>query len=295
MLKSMTGYGRGSIVSTLGRFSVEIQSVNKKHLEVLVTLPPALMRFEQEIKRWIGEQVRRGRVQVSVTAEFDGISPVAVVPDVPLVRQLVAAWRQIYQELGFPADHPIDPQLLAGQEGLLTVREEESEDDALREGLQHATEEALHQLMAARQREGEALQADIEERCGNIAHWIDEISGKTAAAVAEYRKKLEARVKEFSSACADNEERILREICLYTDRIDIAEEITRFRSHVDHLDEVVRTAEGAAGKKVEFILQEMFRESNTIGAKMVDSEGARLVVSIKGDLERIREQVQNVE
>jgi uncharacterized protein (TIGR00255 family) len=295
MLRSMTAFGRAIHSFQHGRIVIEIQSVNKKYLEVQATLPPELLRFETDLKKWISDKLTRGSVWVRVNAQLDDDTGLSVAPNMPLVRQLRSAWSTIVKELGGSASDPVNPILLADQENLLIYGEELRNETACRHALQTATQEALEQHVAMREREGLAIVKDFNGRLTLIREAITVIADRAPLAVEAYQKKLQERIQQVAGGLADNEERILREICVYADRIDITEELTRFRAHVEHFFEVMGGDQQATGKLLEFILQEMGREINTIGSKCADGEISRRVVMIKGELERIREQVQNVE
>lgn len=292
MIRSMTAFGRASVEVPLGRFIIEIQSVNKKFREVQVQLPRELARYELDLKKWIGERVSRGAVSVKVFAEFVGEAPYVVKPNILLVKQLKNAWQEIATEFG---SEPVQVSLLANHEGILLYSDEVADERGYKEALKAAVEEVLTQFIVMREKEGKVLYDDMCQRLVLLSQFVDGIEKRSRGVGPAYRKKLEERIKEFAEGCLDNEERVLRELCIYADRVDISEEIIRFRLHLDHFKEVLDSDERVVGKTLEFLLQELGREVTTMGSKSVDGEISRLVVGIKGELERIREQVQNVE
>lgn len=295
MLRSMTAFGRAIHSFQHGRIVVEIQSVNKKYLEVQANLPTELLRFETDLKKWISERLTRGSVNVRVSAKLDDSAGVGLEPNMLLVRQLKSAWTAIYQELRIDSSEPIDPELFVNQPNLLIISEELKDEQGCRKALYTAVEEALEQHIQMREREGQAIANDFMTRIAEIASLVAIIAERAPQSVKNYENKLRERILEVAAGLADNDERILREICVYADRVDVAEEVTRLKAHLDHFSDVMGSNQISQGKTLEFILQEMGREINTIGSKCADVEISRNVVVVKGELERIREQVQNVE
>lgn len=294
MLKSMTAYGRASRVTALGRFVVEVQSVNRKHLEIAVLLPKELTRFDADVRKMVGSKVFRGQVTVKISAYFDQSTPSVVMPNLPLARQLKAAWDAIAKDLKLESTE-FTLEFLVNEQGVLLYGEELQEEELYRSALSEVLHEALEYFVDMREREGAILQQDISQRLANLKQWVDQIVGRSQGAVGKYRQKLLDRLEEVVPGILENEERILREICIFADRVDITEEITRFHSHLDKCDHLLRSEANGIGKTLEFVLQEMGREVNTIGSKSADVEVSHLVVEMKNDLERIREQLQNIE
>lgn len=294
MLKSMTAYGRGSFVSPVGHFIVEIQSVNRKFLDINVALPKELLRYEIEIKKWIAQHVVRGQVNVRVSVDYEQVSPLIVKPNLPLARQLKAAWDKIADDLGF-AKEAVNLSLFAGVKELLAVEEEIEDEKPYREAIKEALDRALKAFVKMKGDEGAALEKDVANRMGRLRKWMEEISQSSTGATNKYREKLKARLEEIVPACVDNDERLLREVAVFAEKVDIAEEVTRFLCHLKHFDEVVQSSGEGVAKTLEFILQELGRETNTIGSKASDIDIARRVVDIKSVLEQVKEQIQNIE
>lgn len=295
MLRSMTAYGRASRTTVLGRFVVEMQSVNRKHLEISVFLPKELTRFDADLRKLVGARVFRGQVTVKVSAYFDKCTPCVVTPNLPLARQLKAAWDAIAKDLKFESTE-FTLEFLLNEQGVLLYEEDLQDEEQYRSDLLDVASEALDYFFDMRTREGKALEHDISSRLTRLKEYLDKIAVLSQGAVGKYRQKLLDRIEAVVPGILKDEERILREICLFADRIDIAEEITRFYSHLEQCGNLLTLAEtNSVGKKLEFLLQEMSREVNTIGSKSADVEISHLVVEMKSDLERIREQIQNVE
>lgn len=293
MLKSMTAYGRSTVTTAFGHFTVEIHSVNRKHLEIAPYLPREFVFLEAELRKWIGQAVSRGHVTVKVFVRFTGKTPIKVVPNLPYARQLKNAWDAIADEL--KVEKGFSLSLISKNEGLLLFEENWEDEEAYRQALKQAIEEALIPFVKMKEQEGKALQQDIAQRKTILKTNIDVIAKDAPEAVEKYRHKIMERLKELLPGNLENDERIIREVGLFAERVDIAEEITRFNSHLQQMHQLLNSQDVTIGKTLEFILQELFREINTIGSKCSDAHISRLVVDVKSELERIREQVQNVE
>ncbi len=294
MLKSMTAFGRASFQNEMGQFTIEIQSVNRKFLEINVQLPRELSYFDVEIKKWLQPFILRGQVSVKVMASFEGKSPFIVVPNLALAKQIKEAWSTIAKQLELDQG-VIDLKLLSQSEDILLFEENRHEEENYRQVLKQVLDQAVTRFMQMKSLEGAVLQSDILARSEKIRHAMAIIEERTPYATKKYREKLMGRLEELLPEHVENEERILREVALFAEKIDIAEEITRFSCHLIRFEEVVQGADSSVGKTLEFILQELGREVNTIGSKSSDIEIARLVIDIKSELERIREQIQNIE
>lgn len=294
MLKSMTAYGRGSFVSPVGHFTVEIQSVNRKFLDINVSLPKELLRYEIDIKKWIAKHVVRGQVNVRVSIDYEEISPLIVKPNLPLARQLKAAWDKIADDLGFPKE-TVNLSLFADVKELLAVEEEIEDERPYRDAIKESLDRALKAFVKMKGDEGSVLEKDVLSRMGRLRQWMEEIAQNVSGATNRYREKLKGRLEEIAPSCVDNDERLLREVAVFAEKVDIAEEVTRFLSHLKHFDEVVQSSSEGVAKTLEFILQEIGREINTIGSKASDIDITRRVVDIKTVLEQVKEQIQNIE
>jgi uncharacterized protein (TIGR00255 family) len=294
MLKSMTAYGRASLNTKVGHFVVEIQSVNRKFLEVNVFLPRELNQFDIELKKWLMPYLARGQVTVKVNVTFEGAVPFIVRPNLPLARQLKDAWDEITKELKLDVEE-FRLSLLEHADGLLSYEENLAEEENYREALKQTLEVALRGFLQMKTQEGAVLQADISQRLEKMRQALQIIELKMPFATKKYRDKLVARLNEIVPGHIENEERILREIALFAEKIDITEELTRFNCHLSHFDELIQSEALSVGKTMEFVLQELNREINTISSKSSDLEIARAVIDIKSELERIREQIQNIE
>lgn len=290
----MTAYGRASLNTKVGHFVVEIQSVNRKFLEVNVFLPRELNQFDIELKKWLMPYLARGQVTVKVNVTFEGAVPFIVRPNLPLARQLKNAWNEIAKELNLDVDD-FRLSLLERADGLLNYEENVAEEENYREALKQTLEVALKGFLQMKAQEGAVLQVDIAQRLEKMRQALQIIELKKPFATKKYREKLVARLDELVPGHIENEERILREIALFAEKIDITEELTRFNCHLSHFDELIQSEALSVGKTMEFVLQELNREINTISSKSSDLDIARAVIDIKSELERIREQIQNIE
>jgi uncharacterized protein (TIGR00255 family) len=296
-LKSMTAYGRGSALFPYGRFTIELQSVNRRTLEINLTCPRLFAQFEIEMRKLIAASVGRGVVTATLLWRMDEKQPVTIVPNLSLARSLKNAWERIASELGIEGG--VTATLLAQEKDLFFHEEQIGDERVYKEALQRALKEALDALIVMKEQEGEVLAADLKERLSSLREGIGEIAIHSSQGVEKYRQKLTTRLTELFSGAVENEERILREIAVYAERVDITEEIVRFKAHLDRfehlLDSPLESETETRGKVLDFLIQELLREINTVGSKASDLAIAQLVVMMKGELEKIREQVQNIE
>jgi uncharacterized protein (TIGR00255 family) len=295
MLRSMTAYGRGAIETALGRFTAEIQSVNRKHLEINVLLPKELMRFDAEIKKWISARIGRGQITVKFSVVFNQTTPLNVVANLPLALKIQKAAEDLAFTLKLPVTHELTLKMLAEQPSILLFDEQMEDEELYREALSTAFEKAMQSFVEMKLHGGRPIFIDISQCLETLHQDIEQIAYYAPQATKRYREKLAERLKEFSIGPREDEERLLREIGIYAERIDISEEITLFQAHLKQFKDVLSSQKEAVAKKLEFILQELNREINTIGAKSSELEVSRRVVEIKSLLERIREIIQNVE
>lgn len=292
----MTAYGRSSIDTFLGRLSAEVQSLNRKFLEINCFLPKELGRFEADIRKYLSEKVLRGCINVKISASFYKKTPLMVRPNIPLARQIKAAWDEIAKDLGVEQSSGFSLDMLAYENnGILLFDEDMQDEELYRNAIFEVLEQALKGFLEMKSQEGKALFQDIQTRLANLRQGIERIAEFAPEATNRHRQKLIERLEELIPGSVENEERILREIGIYAEKIDIAEEITRFQSHLKQFSDLLSSSELSIGKTLEFIIQELNREINTIGSKSSHVQVSRLVVEIKGELERIREQIQNVE
>jgi uncharacterized protein (TIGR00255 family) len=291
MIRSMTGFGAGRGSAGGEEIAVELRSVNHKFCEVKVRLPRELAALEPVVVRQVKDRLARGGLDLSLRRAGPGGSMAPRV-DVPLAEAYARAFAQLQGLLGLP--DPVRLADIAAAEGVIRLDERETDLDAARAATEKALGAALEALLAMREREGEALAADLEARLATVLALVGQVEVLSPQAVEHHRTRLSERIKELTQGMALDPSRLAQEVALLADRSDVAEEITRLRSHVAQARALLAGQE-PAGRKLDFLVQEMHREVNTIGSKSQHAELSGLVVSLKAEVERMREQVQNVE
>lgn len=296
MLKSMTAYGRANLPWGGGDLVAEIQSVNRRFLEVNCQFPTEWSAFEYEVRQQLAKKIKRGALTVRLSCSFQGQAA-----SFAQIHAFAEKWNSLSKELG---GTDLEPNFLltlyAQQECSPALSRHIPALDAVRPELTTLIEEALERFIAMRSTEGKALAEDIGARIEAITNYLEVIQGRTSVAPERYRQKLQDKLKELALLSSpEQEERLVREVALYSERIDTAEEITRAHSHLKQMKELLAATPAqdghSAGNLFNFLLQELQREFNTLGSKSADAETSQLVVLCKAEIERIREQVQNVE
>ena len=292
MVKSMTGYGR-AVETVNGReYTVELRSVNNRYLDCTVKLPRTLSFAEDAVKQAVKATISRGKVDVFISLRAEGAQDVQVTLNAPVVEGYLAAMRQMVDTYGVRDD--ISVSTLSQLPDVFTVEKPEVDEKALQADLMGVVDKALTQYDAMRSAEGKALENDLRGRGQTILELVSQVEAGSGQTVIDYRTRLENKLKEVLANSAIDESRILTEAAIFADKVAVDEETVRLRSHLDQMNHML-TAGGAIGRKLDFLLQEMNRESNTIGSKCSDVRLARIVVEIKAELEKIREQTQNIE
>jgi uncharacterized protein (TIGR00255 family) len=292
MIKSMTGYGKGEAVSEQGSFSVEVRSVNHRYGEVTVRMPRTFLSQENEIKRLVSATLKRGKIDVTV--QWEEASGVDAIPQLnsELAQGYCNAFNLLSVKLGLAAEVPLS--LILSQKGVMRDNGATVDEAGLLPQLSLVVQSALNAIDGMRTREGEALASDLLARRRQVAEWVEQIRERTPLMVAEYKQKLAARLEQLLGDVELDPARLAQEVALLTDRCDITEELVRLNSHFSQFDEALHMKE-PVGRKLDFLMQEMNREVNTIGSKANDAAIASLVIRIKAEMEKMREQVQNVE
>jgi uncharacterized protein (TIGR00255 family) len=288
----MTGYGKGEADSGQGSFSVEIRSVNHRYGEVSVRMPRAFLSQENEIKRLVSAILKRGKIDVTV--QWEEASGVVSIPQVnqELASGYCVVFRKLSGELGLTDEVPLS--MILAQKGVLRDSGTVIDETELLPQLTEAVRSALTAIDSMRTWEGEALASDLLARRRQVAEWVELIRERTPLMVAEYQQKLSARLEQLLGDVELDPARLAQEVALLADRCDITEELVRLSSHFAQFDEALRMKE-PVGRKLDFLMQEMNREVNTIGSKANDAVIASLVIQVKAEMEKMREQVQNVE
>ncbi|PTX61212.1 uncharacterized protein (TIGR00255 family) [Melghirimyces profundicolus] len=291
-IRSMTGYGRGVASSGDLRFTVEIRSVNHRFLELTVRLPAGWGSLENDIKNEVRKTVRRGRVDVTVTVEGKKNSQRKLAVDWNAVEELREAARVLREKWGVEGTLTLS-DLLQHPE-VLRVEEPVADPEEWGGTLLDAVKRAVGSLSEMRKREGDVLAQDLARRINTLRVCVKEIRKRAPEVVAEYRRKLEERIRELLDGTDPDPERLLTETAIFADKADIQEELTRLSSHFDLFSDTLKQEE-PTGRRLDFLLQEMNREINTIGSKANDAAITERVVDCKSELEKMREQVQNIE
>lgn len=293
MIKSMTGYGRARQELHKRDITVEVRSVNNRYLDCTVKMPRMYTFAEDAVKKHVQQAMSRGKVDVFITVDATAadVSKVAVNGD--LAAQYAAALRELAAVCGAESYQP-SPETLARFPDVLTVTKEDEDLETVSADLCAVLDEALASYNAMRAVEGKKLAEDIAGRLDAIERYTGQVEARSPETVAEYRAKLTARMEEVLQSTAIDEQRILTEAAIYADKVAVDEETVRLRSHVAQLRTMLESDE-PMGRKMDFLIQEVNRESNTIGSKCNDVAIAEIVVGLKAEVEKMREQVQNVE
>ena len=291
MIKSMTGYGKANISKNLREYQIEIKSVNHRYLDVSVKMPRNLSYLEEEIKKIISEKLNRGKVDVFVTFNNNSLEGREIKINTEIARMYIKGLRNLAESEGIIEDIPVTE--ISKLPDVLTIQTNQ-DDETIKNELKEVTQEAVENLIEMRRIEGEKISQDLQDRINDIEEKVKKISSLSTGLIEEYVVKLNTRIRELLQDQEIDEARLAQEVVIYADKCSIQEEVTRLHSHVYQFRELLHSNE-AVGKKLDFMIQEMNRETNTIGSKANNLEITNEVINIKTQLENIREQVQNIE
>ena len=297
MIRSMTGFGRGEYSDEISKVTVEIRSVNHRYLDIYVKMPRRYSFAEETIKSAIKERLHRGKVEVSVSVDNVGKSD----SDVRLDKELAARYYSVLSELkdsfDFGEESRVSLSLLSKMPDVIVTTPAAEDEEAMVKRLLGATSKALDDFCSMREAEGEKLAADLSARADTIQDIRDRIDKRAPEIEKEYAAKFKARVEEILGGVYEvPEERIALEAAIFADKANITEELVRLGSHISQLRKFLRSeGKEAVGKKIDFLIQEMNREANTIGSKSNDREITSNMLDLKAEIEKVREQVQNIE
>jgi uncharacterized protein (TIGR00255 family) len=290
----MTGFGRADASDGRRRVAVEIKTVNHRYSDINIRMPRNFSQYEDSLRRLVQSEVRRGRVDMFVTLERAPDAPREVAVDLGLAQGYYRAMEQLRESLGLTEQVRLEHLLRAPD--VLTVANDGLEPDDMASLVLEATRQALGHLGLARSGEGQALAADLLERLARLSGFRSRLAALASGLVPAWRDRLLSRLSELLGPNDIDAQRIAQEVALYADRSDISEELVRLGSHIQHMRDALESPPAEqVGRRLDFICQEMLREVNTIGSKAVDTEVSGLVISAKEELERIREQIQNIE
>lgn len=290
MLRSMTGFGCYEYSEDDVTFTIEIKTVNHRYFDLFLRMPRQISAFEDRVRGIISSRIQRGKVDVYITCDDAGDDAVEVVPDERLAEAYCKALKSLADNLGIKDD--LSVSTLARFPDILKVEKKEN-DERMGSILEKAVEEAVSSLIEMREREGERLKASMLLNLQNVKSFLDKVKERAPMVVKEYKQKLEVRIEELTGMKIDPA-RLAMEVALFADKCSIDEEIVRLESHIGQMESLLDQG-SPVGKKLDFLIQEMNREVNTIGAKASDLEITQCVVELKNEIEKLREQVQNIE
>ena len=292
MVKSMTGYGRAVETVNGRQFTVELRSVNNRYLDCTVKAPRMLSFAEEAVKQAVKNSISRGKVDVFVTLHSENGVDATVTLNTTVVEGYLAAMELMAEK--YPVKNDISVSLLSRMPEVFSVEKPEVDEQQLQQDLMGVVAKALESYDAMRVAEGKALENDLRSRGATIENLVGQVEAGNAQTVVDYRHRLENKLREVLASTNIDESRILTEAAIFADKVAVDEETVRLRSHLQQMYGMLQSG-GAVGRKLDFLLQEMNREANTIGSKCTDVRLARIVVEIKAELEKIREQTQNIE
>ena len=292
MLKSMTGYGRVKVENAYREILVEVRSVNHRYLDLNIKVPRIYGFLEDAVKKQASDVLARGKVDLYVSVRAKEGSDLKITPNMPVIDGYMAALQAVAQRYGM--EQSVTPQQLLQMPDALAVDKEEADAEVLTAEVLDVLKQALNEHSAMRDREGKKLCEDIAYRAGLIRGYVDFVEQRSPVSVEEYRQRIAARMEELLDGSELAQQRILNEAALFADKVAVTEEIVRLRSHLGQLESMLQSPV-AVGRKLDFLVQELNRETNTIGSKANDYEIAKIVVEMKAEIEKIREQIQNLE
>lgn len=296
MVKSMTGYGKGIYSGEQRSITVEVKAVNHRYCDITVKMPRKYSFAEEKIKAAAKEVLKRGKVEIGVSIDNFGKSETDVNINLDAAKRYYDALTELGQNFNLAGDGQVPLSLLAGMTDVLTTAPATEDEEAFERELLAALKEALKEISAMRSVEGEKLALDILKRADIIENTKNLITERAPKIEREYKERLQVRITELLDGSVEiPEERLALEAAIFADKANITEEIVRLGSHIDQLRSFINSDEEAVGKKIDFLVQEMNREANTIGSKSNDMDITSWMLELKAEIEKIREQVQNIE
>lgn len=292
MLYSMTGYGKGQVLSSGVTYVVEIKAVNHRHCDISIKAPRGLLGLEHEIRKMVSSRFKRGKIDIFINREFGEVAAAVPQLNTELAGAYAKLFRELREQLGLSGD--VSLELIAAQRDVIAITDAEIDLDVVRDGLFSALAAALDALETMRATEGDATRIDMENRLAAIEQFVAKLASRSGQVPLEWRDKLLLRLEKISADIDCDPQRVAQELAIFADRSDISEELTRLDSHIQQFRALFSLGE-PVGRQMDFLLQEMNREVNTSGSKSNDVELSQLVVALKAELEKIREQVQNIE
>lgn len=293
MIRSMTGFGRCEVADGERKFTVEMKGVNHRYLDVNIRMPKKLNFFETSIRNLLKKRIQRGKVDLFISYEDLSEGQVSLKYNEALAQEYLDYFRQM--ETTFGLENDVRVSTISRCPEVLTMEEQALDEEELWNGLEKALNGAIDQFVETRTLEGENLKKDILEKLFGMLELVGYIEERAPRIIAEYREKLEAKVQELLEDTQIEESRIAAEVVIFADKICTDEELVRLRSHIVHMKETLESSDSGIGRKLDFIAQEMNREANTILSKANDLEVSNVGIDLKTEIEKVREQIQNIE
>ncbi len=292
MIKSMTGYGSGKAEAGTKTFTVEIKSVNSRYSDFSIKMPRIYTFMEDAIRKTASAKINRGKVDIYVNVETSGEDDSVVKVNTALAREYLAGLKTLSEELEVSSNTTAETFLRIPD--VFTVDKADIDEEIISNAIISALSEALDGFDTMRIAEGEKLVCDLKEHLSFIANATAEVEKRSPQIVTEYRQRIEERMRDILGSATYDETRLLTEVAIFSDKVNVNEETVRLRSHVEQFTKMLDEG-GSVGRKIDFLIQEMNREINTIGSKSNDLDIARIVIDVKAEIEKLREQIQNVE
>lgn len=293
MIKSMTGFGRCEVQEESRKFTVEMKSVNHRYLDANIRMPKKLNFFETAIRSLLKQSVQRGKVDIFIAYEDLSEQQVSLKYNEVLAAEYLSYFEKM--QVKFSLENDIRVSTLSRYPEVLTMEEQAVDEEELWKGLKKALDGAIRQFVETRTSEGEHLREDLIEKLDNMLKLVGCIEERSPQIIAEYRDKLETKVKELLADTQIEDSRIAAEVVIFADKICTDEEVVRLRSHIVHMKDTLVSDDSGIGRKLDFIAQEMNREANTILSKANDLEISNIGIELKTEIEKVREQIQNIE
>lgn len=291
-MKSMTGYGKAHFVAEGVSYLLEIHSVNRKSLDMVVFLPRDMLPLDIELRKWIGQHVKRGQVTLKLTKEVSADAVARILPEIAMLKAFKKSWEHLAQELGYQKEDLSLPFLMGQLDTFPKAHQQDLQ--GFSQMLEKAFHEAVGSFLQMKQTEGNVLASEMKKSLEKIRQCLKSIGNYAQEVAEEYRKKMVAKFQEFDLASDEMKEKIVREVVLYVDKGDITEEIGRLSAHLMSFEDKMHS-DDAVGKPLDFIVLEMNREANTMAAKSQQLHVTTIALAIKSEVEKIREQIQNIE
>ena len=292
MIRSMTGYGRAEKIIDGREITVELRAVNNRYLDLNVKLPRVYGFAEDAVKSLVKANVNRGKLDMFITVNVTEDTSVRIALNKPVLEGYLAALKSIASDYGVRDD--ISVTALSRMPDVFVIEKQEEDEQKLTDDILSVVKAALAKFNAMREKEGAAMEADLRSRAKTVLALVEKVEARSPVTLAEYRARLTEKMQEVLGATNIDESRILQEAAVYADKIAVDEETVRLRSHFSEMEQMLSSDEGI-GRKLDFIVQEINRETNTIGSKAQDSQIAHVVIEMKAEIEKIREQIQNIE